>query len=517
MKSFYVTTAIDYVNGSPHLGHAYEKVLTDVMARFRRQLGDSVHFLTGVDEHGQKVQASAKQRGIPPQQFCDEVSQEFRALLPKLDISNDDFIRTTDERHKRVVRAVLQQLFDMGEIYKAEYRGFYSTRQEQFLQEKDRNPDGSWPELFGEVTEIVESNYFFKLKQYQPWLVEFYEKHENFIFPAFRQKQVVEFLKEPLNDLCISRPRERLEWGIPLPFDEGYVTYVWFDALLNYYSAVADKPGIWPATWHVIGKDILVPPHAVYWPIMLHAAGLPLPQGIVAHGWWLQRGAKMSKSTGNALNPLDLVAEFGADAFRYFLIREMNVGQDSDFTREQFLVRYNSELANNLGNLVNRTLNMTTRFAAGNVPDADAAAEDELEKNLRALWSRTRDEFIPLCEGFQFHTALERAMVFLTETNAYIEKRAPWKLGKSVEAKDQALLRTALATMAEALRLAVALIQHVTPASSAKINAVLGYTPGAVWRDELNWDGRLAGRKVEGALVLFPRPAPTEKTPAAKA
>ncbi|MCX6951401.1 MAG: class I tRNA ligase family protein [Verrucomicrobia bacterium] len=256
-----------------------------------------------------------------------------------------------------------------------------------------------------------------------------------------------------------------------------------------------------------------MPPHAVYWPIMLHAAGLPLPGGIIAHGWWLQRGAKMSKSTGNALNPLDLVTEFGVDAFRYFLIREMNVGQDSDFTREQFLVRYNSELANNLGNLVNRTLNMTTRFAAGVVPAAEV--EEDLEKNLRDLWTKTRDEFIPLCEGFQFHTALERAMVFLTETNAYIEKRAPWKLGKSAEAKDQALLRTSLATMAEALRLAVALIQHVTPTTTEKINAVLGHKPGAVWRDELNWGGKLTGVKVAEALVLFPRPAPPEKAPAA--
>ena len=506
MKSFYITTAIDYVNGSPHLGHAYEKVLTDVIARFRRQMGDKVHFLTGVDEHGQKVQASARKRGIPPQQFCDEVSAEFRALLPKLNIANDDFIRTTEDRHKRVVRSVLQQLFDKGEIYRAEYKGFYSTRQEQFLQDKDRNPDGSWPEIFGEVTEITESNYFFKLKQYQEWLVDFLTKNPDFIFPRYRQTQVLEFLKDPLNDLCISRPRERLEWGIPLPFDEGYVTYVWFDALLNYYSAVADKPGVWPATFHVIGKDILVPPHAVYWPIMLHAAGLPLPGGIIAHGWWLQRGAKMSKSTGNALNPLDLVTEFGADAFRYFLIREMNVGQDSDFTREQFLVRYNSELANNLGNLVNRTLNMTTRFSGGVVPAAEGG--DELDQSLRALWEKTRDEFIPLCEGFQFHTALERAVFFLTETNAYIEKRAPWKLGKSTEAKDQALLRTSLATMAEALRLAVALIQHVTPSTTEKINAVLGYTPGAEWWAELNWDGRLAGCKVAGALVLFPRPAP---------
>lgn len=514
MKSFYITTAIDYVNGSPHLGHAYEKVLTDVIARFRRQMGDKVHFLTGTDEHGQKVQASARKLGIAPQAFADQVSAEFRALLPRLNISNDDFIRTTEDRHKKVVRDVLQRLFDKGEIYKAEYKGFYSTRQEQFLQEKDRNPDGTWPEIFGEVTEIVEGNYFFKLQQYQEWLIEFLTKNEDFVFPKFRQKQVLEFLKEPLNDLCISRPRERLEWGISLPFDEQYVTYVWFDALINYYSAVADRDAVWPATYHVIGKDILVPPHAVYWPIMLHAAGIPLPKGIIAHGWWLQRGAKMSKSTGNALNPLDLVDEFGADAFRYFLMREMNVGQDSDFTREQFLVRYNSELANNLGNLVNRTLNMTTRFAGGVLPAAEAG--DELEKSLRALWEKTRDEFVALCEGFQFHTALERAMVFLTETNAYIEKRAPWKLGKSTEAKDQALLKTSLATMAEALRLAVALVQHVIPATTEKVNAALGYSPGASWKDELVWDNKLNGAKVAGALVLFPRPVDEKKNVEAK-
>lgn len=436
----------------------------------------------------------------------DEVSAEFRALLPRLNISNDDFIRTTEPRHKEVVQRVLQQLFDKGEIYKAEYKGFYSTRQEQFLQDKDRNPDGTWPELFGDVTEIVEANYFFKLQQYQEWLLAFLNDNPGFIFPAYRQKQVVEFLKEPLNDLCISRPTERLEWGIPLPFDAGYVTYVWFDALLNYYSAVVDRPEIWREAHHVIGKDILVPPHAVYWPIMLKAAGIPLPKGIIAHGWWLQRGAKMSKSTGNALNPLDLVAEFGADAFRYFLIREMNVGQDSDFTREQFLVRYNSELANNLGNLVNRTLNMTTRYTGGVVPEAGPG--EDLERSLRTLWDKTRDEFIPLCEGYQFHAALERAMVFLTETNAYVEKRAPFRLAKSAEAKDQALLRTSLATMAEALRLAVALIQHVTPDTAAKINGVLGYTPGAAWREELNWGSKLTGAKVAAALVLFPRPAP---------
>jgi methionyl-tRNA synthetase len=507
MKPFYLTTAIDYVNGAPHLGHAYEKVLADVVARFRRMRGDPVYFLTGVDEHGQKVQMAAQQLGIPPQQYVDETSTGFRALLPQLNISNDDFIRTTEPRHKQVVRRLLQQLFDKGEIYQAEYRGFYSTRQEQFLREKDRQPDGTWPEIFGEVTEITESNYFFKLRGYQDWLVEFLTKQEDFIFPRYRQKQVLEFLKEPLNDLCISRPRERLEWGIPLPFDENYVTYVWFDALVNYYSAVADT-GQWPADCHVIGKDILVPAHAVYWPIMLQALGLPLPKLLLVHGWWSLNDAKMSKSTGNTIVPSEYTAEFGVDALRYFLIREMNVGQDSDFTRAQFLVRYNSELANNLGNLVNRTLNMTTRFGGGVIPPAGPVAEAELE--LHALWARTRDEAIPLCEGFQFHTALEKTFAFITATNAYIEKRAPWKLGKSAAEADQAQLRTSLATMAEALRLGVALLQAVMPATTEKINAVLGYTPGPAWHGELEWGSRLTGNKVAEALVLFPRPQPAK-------
>jgi len=506
MKSFYITTAIDYVNGSPHIGHAYEKILTDVIARFHRLQGDQVHFLTGVDEHGQKVQQSARKRGIAPQQFVDEVSAEFRALLPKLGISNDDFIRTTEERHKQVVGRILQQLFDRGEIYQAEYRGFYSTRQEQFLQEKDRLPDGTWPELFGEVSEIIEPNYFFKLRAHQDWLIDFLTKNENFIFPRYRQKQVLEFLREPLNDLCISRPRERLEWGIPLPFDPAYVTYVWFDALLNYYSAVADRPGVWPADWHVIGKDILLPPHAVYWPIILHVAGLPLPRGLLVHGWWTQSGAKMSKSTGNAVDPLDFVAEFGVDAFRYFLIREMNVGQDSDFSREQFLVRYTSDLANDLGNLVNRTLNMTGRFAAGVVPVA--GAEEEPEQELKALWAKTREEYLALAEGFQFHTALERLFVFIKSINAYIEKRAPWKLGKSADPADGGRLRTALATMAEALRLSAAALRPVMPTAADRILGVLGAPAGGAWSDELAWGTRLTGARMAEALVLFPRPQP---------
>jgi len=506
MKPFYITTAIDYANGAPHLGHAYEKVLTDVVARFRRLLGDPVYFLTGTDEHGQKVQQTAQELGIEPQQYVDAVSAKFQALLPRLNISNDGFIRTTDPEHIRVVRAVLQQLFDQGDIYLGEYRGPYSVRQEQFLRDKDRNPDGSWPEIYGEVIEIAEPSYFFKLKVHQEWLTGFLAGKEDFIFPRHRQKQVLEFLKDPLNDLCISRPRERLAWGIPLPFDEKHVTYVWFDALLSYYSGVRQLPGMWPANWHVIGKDILVPAHAIYWPIMLRAAGLPLPHGILVHGWWTQAGDKMSKSKGNALDPLDLVAEFGVDAFRYFLIREMNVGQDSDFTREQFLVRYNGDLANDLGNLVNRTLNMINRFAAGTVPAAGEPGEPERE--VHALWETTRRDLLALNEGFQFHTALERVFVFVKSINSYIEKLAPWKLGKSAEPGDQARLRTALATMAEALRLAATALQPVMPGTTARITEVMGgaaAAPGS-WLAGLAWGGRLTGARVATALVLFPRP-----------
>ena len=335
MKKFFLTTAIDYANGSPHLGHAYEKVLTDVVARTMRLEGREVHFLTGLDEHGQKVQQGAKEEGIPPQERCDRIADEFQDMLSKLEISNDDYIRTTETRHQKVVGRILQLLFDKGEIYKAEYQGFYSTRAEQFLQEKDK-VDGEWPEIFGEVTEITETNYFFKLSKYQNWLVEHIKTKPEFILPAYRQSQVLEFLKEPLNDLCISLPKDRLSWGIPLPFDEDFVTYVWFDALVNYYSAVSSSDyhseDYWPADLHVIGKDILTPPHAVYWPIMLQASELALPKSILAHGWWTTSGEKMSKSTGETVDPLSLIDRYGTDAFRYFVIREMTVGQDAEFS-----------------------------------------------------------------------------------------------------------------------------------------------------------------------------------------
>lgn len=507
MKSFYITTAIDYANGSPHLGHAYEKVLTDVIARFRRAQGDEVYFLTGLDEHGQKVQQSAARQGISPQEFCDAVALEFQALCKQLSISNDDYIRTTEARHKKVVRDIQQRLFDKGEIYKGEYNGFYSARQEQFLQDKDRNEDGTWPEIFGEVVEISEENYYFKLSQYQGWLIEYLTESEDFIFPRFRQKQVLEFLKEPLNDLCISRPKSRLAWGIPLPFDEDYVTYVWFDALINYVTASGFMDGDetrWPADYHVIGKDIMVPAHSIYWPIMLKASDIPLPKHLLVHGFWTTSGAKMSKSTGNTVNALDLADQFGEDSFRYFVTREMNVGQDSDFSEEQFLRRYTSDLGNDLGNLVSRFQNMTTRYNEGAIPSASVNEDPEVE--LRQLWEETSTKVIQLGEGFQFHQGLEETFQFVRGINRYVDVRAPWKLAKSETEIDRACLETSLAVIAEGLRLATILLGPVMPGICNRIQILLGMKPATAFAGNLEWDFRLEGNRVGEKTILFPRP-----------
>ena len=506
MKSFYLTTAIDYANGSPHLGHAYEKVLTDVIARTNRLLGSQVKFVTGLDEHGQKVQQGAQSEGIEPLERCNRIAEEFQSMLLQLDISNDDYIRTTQERHKKVVSRLLQDLYDRGEIYQAEYQGYYSTRAEQFLQEKDK-VDGKWPEIFGEVTEITEKNYFFKLGKYQDWLRKHLNETTGFIEPAHRQNQVLEFLKEPLNDLCISRPKERLSWGIPLPFDSEYVTYVWFDALVNYVSAAGfgdeSFEKFWPADLHVIGKDILAPPHAVYWPIMLKACNLALPKQILAHGWWTVSGSKMSKSSGETVDPLGLAEKYGADAFRYFVMREMTVGNDAEFSAERFESRYRADLGNDLGNLVSRLLHMTAAYEQGIVPTVDL--DEEPEKKIKELWSSTKDSVLDCFSSYQFSQGLDKAFVFIRGINKYADERTPWKLAKSEEAEDRKALRTCLGTMIESLRLANTLLAPVMPSVHEKINDRLGLSPSVSWNDDLFWDHRLAEKKLGKKIILFPR------------
>jgi methionyl-tRNA synthetase len=506
MKNFYLTTAIDYANGSPHLGHGYEKILADVIARTKRLQGTATKFVTGLDEHGQKVQQGAEAEKIEPQERCDRIAGEFKNLLDQLNISHDDYIRTTEERHKRVVSELLQKLFDAGDIYQDEYEGFYSTRAEQFLQEKDQ-VDGEWPEIFGEVTRITEKNYFFRLSKYQDWLIEHIEKTEGFIQPEFRKSQVLEFLKEPLNDLCISRPKERLSWGIPLPFDPDYVTYVWFDALVNYVTAAGygteEFDQHWPADVHVIGKDILAPPHAVYWPIMLKASSLAIPRQILAHGWWTTSGAKMSKSTGETVSPLALVDQYGADAFRFFVMREMTVGQDAEFSLERFSSRYKGELGNDLGNLVSRLVHMCHQYFNGTAPKQEV--EEELEKKLQSRWNKVSVKTLENFENYQFHLGLEETIGFVRAINKYADERAPWKLAKSETEEDQKALATTLATMLEALRLANELLAPVMPSVHAKICQCLTQEPAQVWSGRLEWGSRLAGVDLGPKMILFPR------------
>ncbi len=506
MKNFYLTTAIDYANGSPHLGHAYEKILADVIARTKRLSGTKTKFVTGLDEHGQKVQQGAEAEGIAPLTRCDRIAEEFKEMLQKLGISHDDYIRTTEDRHKRVVCELLQNLYDAGDIYQDDYEGFYSTRAEQFLQEKDK-VDGEWPEIFGEVTRIREKNYFFKLSKYQEWLIEHIQNTEGFILPEFRKSQVLEFLKEPLNDLCISRPAERLSWGIPLPFDPEYVTYVWFDALVNYVTAAGygtdEFEENWPADVHVIGKDILAPPHAVYWPIMLQASNLALPRQILAHGWWTTSGAKMSKSTGETVSPLALADQYGADAFRFFVMREMTVGQDAEFSLERFSSRYKGELGNDLGNLVSRLIHMCHQYFDGIAPEQEL--QEDLEKNLQTRWNEACSKTLEHFNSFQFQLGLEETVGFVRAINKYADERAPWKLAKSDTAQDQKALATSLATMLEGLRLANELLAPVMPGTHAKICQCLGQEPAEIWSGRLDWGERLARVELGQKMILFPR------------
>jgi methionyl-tRNA synthetase len=478
---YFITTAIDYTNAPPHVGHAYEKVLADSIARYHRLIGQEVFFLTGVDQHGQKVQQSAARNGLPPKEFADRVTDQFLDLYRRLDISYDGWAATTDFRHKRAVQKVLQELYDQDELYKAKYSGYYSIRQEQFLTDKERDENGEFGPEWGEVIFLEEENWYFRLAKHKEWLKDFVGRQPGFVTPIFRQNELLNAIDRLSGDLCVSRPEERLSWGIPFPFDPEYVVYVWFDALLNYvtFAGYKAEPAyglpvfteLWPCKAHVIGKDILVPPHGIYWPIMLHAMGFQDEQmpRLVVHGWWNSSGAKMSKSLGNVIDPQQLIERFGPDAIRYYLLRDVVMGQDADFSIERLIERYNSELANEFGNLLNRTLSMALRYRNGELrkavsPDPDLAEFASATSSMIARYEAAFAEF-------QVHQALEIVRELVARANSLVELKAPWKLAKDPAQSD--LLDAVLYTLAEAARLCALMLSPVVPNASAKMLAQL--------------------------------------------
>jgi methionyl-tRNA synthetase len=509
--TFYITTPIYYVNDVPHIGHAYTTVAADVLARYWRLRGREVFFLTGLDEHGQKVQQAAAKAGIDPQVHCDKLAPQFQDLWKRLNISNNAFIRTTDAQHKSIVQRYLQQLYDAQLIYKADYTGWYCTFDERFWTEKDV-ADGLCPDCKRPIERLSEHNYFFKMGQYQDRLIEHIKKNDCFIRPESRRNEVLGFLQtQKLGDLSISRPKSRLSWGIELPFDKDYVTYVWFDALVNYISALEYLPKgtpagnrFWPANVHLVGKDILTT-HAVYWSTMLMALNLPLPETIFAHGWWTVDGEKMSKSRGNVVDPNTMVDEFGADAFRYFLLREVPFGQDGDFSQSAMVTRVNSDLANGLGNLLSRTLTLIERTQAGQVPAPGKAgpAEQELQKATVMLLNEVLPRHL---EQLEFNRTLEAVWQVVQLANQYVDKTAPWSLAKKETEADQ--LRTVLYTMAETLRCLSLAAYPVIPKGAQLICGQLGTAAeftSPLLKDKIEWGDLKPGTVIQKGPSLFPR------------
>ena len=501
-KVFYITTPIYYVNDIPHIGHAYTTIACDTISRYKRMKGYDVKFLTGTDEHGQKIQTAAEAKGLTPQQLVDEIHLNFKKLWEVLNISNDDFIRTTEPRHIKVVQAIFKKLIEQGDIYKGTYSGYYCVPCENYVPESSMGENKTCPDCGRPLTIMEEESYFFRASKYVPDLIKFYEEHVKAVMPKIRYNEIMSFLKSGVKDQSVSRTT--LKWGIPVPGDEKHVIYVWFDALINYMSAMGyiDNPEkfshYWPHVRHMVGKDI-IRFHCVTWPLMLIALGINLPVEIIAHGWWTREGDKMSKSKGNVVNPFEMVKEYGLDTFRYFLLREVPFGNDGDFSELALVGRINSDLANDLGNLLNRTLQMIKSYREGVVPSCVDAQSELSELALNTLENVDR-----AMNDYAFDEALKIIWELIGRANKFIDETAPWKLAKDETQKER--LDFVLLNLYEALRLSALLVAPTMPDTAKRIWNQLGLDgePVKMLYENFSW-GQGAGNKINKAEVLFPR------------
>jgi methionyl-tRNA synthetase len=506
--SLYITTPIYYVNAQPHLGHAYTTIVADTYSRFRRLCKEDVRFQTGTDEHGDKIAEAAQAAGIAPKEYADRISSMFRDAWPSLAINPDTFIRTTDEHHVRTVQEILQKVYDQGDIYLGSYSGLYCRGCERFLTEKEL-VGGNCPDHLTAPTPISESNYFFRMSKYQDWLIDHIKKNPEFITPERYKNEVLSFLSEPLEDLCISRPKSRLTWGISLPFDDEFVTYVWFDALINYLTGIGypDSENFshyWGVAEHIIAKDILKP-HAIYWPTMLKAIGLEPYKRLHVHGYWNINETKMSKSIGNVVRPETLRQDFGVDTVRYFLLREMSFGLDASFSDNSIIARQNSDLANDLGNLFSRALTMINKFANGTVPPP--AGLEPGDKELAEAVVNMVTEYTAQMRSFAFHRALQAVWAVISMANKYIVLSEPWVLAKDPAQTDR--LNTVLYNLAETLRVIGLVLAPIMPETSLKMALGLGSTEDEHSKQNLvdhgSWGLTLPGVKINLVHSLFPR------------